>query len=89
MNNKKPASLQDPDIQDHCAESLRFPSDVQRWANYDKDDLSNVILGHFLEVSFLVLFPFFFYVDLLVAESLCTFAYGIGLASLEGQLVSI
>ena len=28
MKNKKPASLQDPDIQDHCAESLRFPSNV-------------------------------------------------------------
>ena len=54
MKNKKPASLQDPDIRDHCAESLRFPSDVQRWAEYGKDDLPNAILGHFLEVRFLV-----------------------------------
>ena len=56
MKNKKPASLQDPDIRDHCAESLRFPLDVQRWAEYGKDDLPNAILGHFLEVNFLVLF---------------------------------
>ena len=56
MKNKKPASLQDPDIRDHCAESLRFPSDVQRWEEYGKDDLPDAILGHFLEVNFLVLF---------------------------------
>ena len=28
MKNKKHASLQDPDIRDHCVESLRFSSDV-------------------------------------------------------------
>ena len=28
MKNKSPTSLQDPDIRDHCAESLRFPPDV-------------------------------------------------------------
>ena len=60
MKNKKPASLQDPDIRDHCAESLRFPPDMQRWAEYGKDDLPDAILGHFLEVKFLVLFPFSF-----------------------------
>ena len=56
IKNKKPASLQDPDIQDHCAESLRFPPDVERWAEYGKDDLSDAILRHFLEVMFLVFF---------------------------------
>ena len=56
VKNKKPASLQNPVIRDHCAESLRFPSDVQRWAEYGKDDLPDAILGHFLEVNFLVLF---------------------------------
>ena len=55
LKNKKPVSLQDPDIRDHCAESLRFPSNVQRWAEYGKDDLSNALLGHFLEVRYLVL----------------------------------
>ena len=55
LKNKKPVSLQDPDIQDHCAESLYFPSDVQRWAEYGKDDLPNALLGHFLEVRCLVL----------------------------------
>ena len=58
LKNKKPASLQDPDIRDHCAESLRFPSDVQKWAEYGKDDLPNALLGHFLEVSYLVLLFF-------------------------------
>ena len=28
IKNKSPASLQDPDIWDHCAVSLRFPPDV-------------------------------------------------------------
>ena len=51
MKNKKPASLQDPDIRDHCAKSLRFPPDVQRWAEYGKDDLPNAILRHILEVN--------------------------------------
>ena len=46
LKNKNPASLQDPDIRDHCAESFRFPSDVQKWAEYGKDDLPNAILGH-------------------------------------------
>ena len=55
LKNKKPVSLQDPDIRDHCAESLRFPSDVQKWAEYGKDDLPNALLGHFLEVKYLVL----------------------------------
>ena len=55
LKNKKPVSLQDPDIRDHCAESLRFPSDVQKWAEYGKDDLPNALLGHFLEVRYLVL----------------------------------
>ena len=59
IKNKKPASLQDPDIRDHCAESLCFPPDVQRWAEYGKDDLPNAILGHFLEVRFLVPLAFF------------------------------
>ena len=58
LKNKKPVSLQDPDIRDHCAESLRFPSDVQRWAEYGKDDLPNALLGHFLEVRYLVLLFF-------------------------------
>ena len=62
MKNKKPASLQDPDIQDHGAESLRFPPDVQRWAEYGKDDMPNAILGHFLEVKFLVPLSVFPYV---------------------------
>ena len=56
IKNKKPASLQDPDIRDHCAESLRFSLDVERWVEYGKDDLPNTILGHFLEVMFLVFF---------------------------------
>ena len=56
MKNKKPTSFQDPNIRDHCAESLCFPSDVQRWEEYGKDDLPDAILGHFLEVNFLVLF---------------------------------
>ena len=56
MKNKKPASLQDSDIRDHCAEYLRFPSDMQRWEEYGKDDLPDAILGYFLEVNFLVLF---------------------------------
>ena len=30
VKNKSPASLQDPDIRDHCAESLRFSPDVLR-----------------------------------------------------------
>ena len=60
IKNKKPTSLQDPDIRDHCAESLRFPPDVQRWAEYGKDDLPGAILGHFLEVIFLVLFSLSF-----------------------------
>ena len=51
IKNKKPASLQDLDIRDHCAESLRFLPDVQRWAEYDKDNLSNAILGYILEVN--------------------------------------
>ena len=51
IKNKKPASIQDPDIRDHYAESLLFPPDVQRWAEYGKDDLSNAILGHILEVN--------------------------------------
>ena len=50
MKNKSLASLQDPDIRDHCAESLCFPSDVLRWVEYGKDDLPNAILGHILEV---------------------------------------
>ena len=58
LKNKKPVSLQDPDIRDHCAESLRFPSDVQKWAEYGKDDLPNALLGHFLEVRYLVLLFF-------------------------------
>ena len=56
IKNKKPASLQDPDIRDHYAESLRFSPDVERWAEYGKDDLPDAILGHFLEVMFLVFF---------------------------------
>ena len=56
VKNKKPASLQNPVIRDHCAESLRFSLDVQRWAEYGKDDLPDAILGHFLEVNFLMLF---------------------------------
>ena len=60
MKNKKHASLQDPNIRDHCAESLRFSPNVQRWAEYGKDDLPNAILGHFLEVNFLVLFSLSF-----------------------------
>ena len=56
VNNKKPVSLQNPVIRDHCAESLRFPSDMQRWEEYGKDDLPDAILGHFLKVNFLVLF---------------------------------
>ena len=60
MKNKSSASLQDPDIRDHCAKSLHFPSDVQRWAEYGKDDLLNAILGHILEVNtFCVLLLFF------------------------------
>ena len=55
LKNKKSISLQDPDIRDHCAKSLRFPSDVQRWAEYGTDDLPNALLGHFLEVRYLVL----------------------------------
>ena len=58
LKNKKPVSLQDPDIRDHCAESLHFPSDVQRWVEYGKDDLPNALLGHFLEVRYLVLLLF-------------------------------
>ena len=61
IKNKKPASLQDPDIRDHCAESLYFSPDVQRWVEYGKDDLPNAILGHFLEVKFLVLLSIFPY----------------------------
>ena len=59
LKHKRPASLQDPDIRDHCAESLRFPSDVQKWAEYGKDDLPSALIGHFLEVRFLtpLLFP--------------------------------
>ena len=59
IKNKKPASLQDPDIRDHCAESLRFPPDVEKWAEYGKDDLPDAILGHFSrgEVS-CTFFPF-------------------------------
>ena len=56
MKNKKPASLQNLAIRNHCAESLRFSSDVQRWEEYGKDDLPDAILGHFLEVNFLELF---------------------------------
>ena len=56
IKNKKPASLQDPNIRDHCAESLHFPPDVERWAEYGKDDLPDAILGHFLEVMFLIFF---------------------------------
>ena len=65
LKNKNPASLQDPDIRDHCAESLRFPSDVQKWADYGKDDLPNALLGHFLEVRYLVLllFPLYKFSD--------------------------
>ena len=51
MKNKSPASLQDPDIRDHCAESLHFSPDVQRWAEYGKDDFPSAILGHILEVN--------------------------------------
>ena len=58
LKHKRPASLQDPDIRDHCAESLRFPSDVQRWAEYGKDDLPSALIGHFLEVRFLTLLLF-------------------------------
>ena len=50
MKNRSPTSFQDLDIQNHCAESLRFPSDVFRWAKYGKDDIPNAILGHILEV---------------------------------------
>ena len=65
LKNKNPVSLQDPDIRDHYAESLRFPSDVQKWAEYGKDDLPNALLGHFLEVRYLVLlfFPLYKYSD--------------------------
>ena len=56
MKNKKPASLQNPAIRDHCAEFLHFPLDVQRWEEYGKDDLLDAILGHFLEVNFLMFF---------------------------------
>ena len=54
IKNKKPASLQDPDIRDNCAESLHFLPDVERWTEYEKDNLPDAILGHFLEVMFLV-----------------------------------
>ena len=65
LKNKNPASLQDPVIRDHCAESLRFPFDIQKWSEYGKDDLPNALLGHFLEVRYLVLlfFPLYKYSD--------------------------
>ena len=61
MKNKSLASLQDPNIRDHYVESLHFPSDVQRWAEYDKDNLLNAILGHILEVNTSCTLPLFFF----------------------------
>ena len=83
LKNKRPVSLQDPDIRDHCAESLRFPSDVQKWAEYVKDDLPSALIGHFLEVRFLtpLLFPLF---KFWVADSLFVFADDAWLTPLEG-----
>ena len=61
LKNRAPTSLQDPDIRDHCVESLFFPPDVQRWTEYGKDDLPNAVLGHILEVTtfcfFAIAFP--------------------------------
>ena len=59
LKHKRPVSLQDPDIRDHFAESLCVPFDVQKWAEYGKDDLPSALIGHFLEVRFLtpLLFP--------------------------------
>ena len=84
LKNKRPTSLQDPDIRDHCAESLCFPSDVQKWAEYCKDDLPSALIGHFLEVRFVtpLFFPLF---KFWVADSLFVFADDAGLTSLEGQ----
>ena len=84
LKNKRPANLQDPDIRDHCAESLRFPSDVQKWAEYGKDDLPSALIGHFLEVRFLtpLLFPLF---KFWFADSLFVFVDDAELTSLEGQ----
>ena len=60
MKNRKPVSLQDPDIRDHCVKSLRFPPDGQKWAEYGKDDLSSAIIGHILEVNTSCLLPLLF-----------------------------
>ena len=84
LKNKRPASLQDPNIRDYYVESLRFPSDVQKWAEYGKDDLPSALIGHFLEVRFLT--PLLFLVfKFWVTDSLFVFADDVGRTSLEGQ----
>ena len=85
MKNRAPASLQNLDIRDHCTESLHFPPDMQRWAKYSKDNLSNAVLGHILKVNTSCFFPLLF----LFPDSNCLkfdflLSAAVGSTSLEG-----
>ena len=44
------SSFQNPIVRDQSAESMHLSLDNLWWMEYSKDDLSNTILGHTLEV---------------------------------------
>ena len=45
-----PVRFHNLNVRDQYAEFMHLPSDILRWMEHSKDDLSNAILGHILEV---------------------------------------